>query len=393
MPLLQVELCNNECVIVSKLKILFDAGPLVDNHKTGIGFYVERLISNLDKYYSSDLDIYGYYFSFIGRGPAQESLSYKHVRFKFFPGKVLNVLRRLGFQIYLELLTRKKYDVMVFTNYVMLPTLRKTKKVLFVYDLCFLDHPVYLRDANLAFLNKFAPDSIKSADSLVTISEFTKSRLLHYYPNLKDKIVVTPIPPKLNSEIMNELPERISNLGARKQKYILFIGTIEPRKNILNLLKAFALLDESVTKEYSLVIAGGSGWKNDSILEEIKSLRSSGLQIVQTGRVTDDEQVALYQNATCLVLPSHYEGFGMPILEAMQYQLPVAISDIDVFHEVAGDAAIYFDKDRPEDIADKLNNLVSNEELCSRLINKGNERLKISSWKDNADKVFDVINI
>lgn len=380
-------------IIVPKFKILFDAGPPTDANKTGVGYYVEQLFTSLSQYHSNELDLYGYYFSFLGRGNAKSSKYFKLRRIRLLPGKLLNISRRLGFQPYLELLVPSKYDAVVFTNYVMLPTYRKMKKIVVVYDLCYLDHPEFLQNANLAFLNKFALKSIQNADSIITISNFTKDRILHHYPALTNNIIVTPIPPieyKLNK---TELPERLSAMGIKKHKYILYIGTIEPRKNITNLVKAYSLLDKSLAASYSLVLAGGKGWKDGEILLEIENQKALGLDIVLTGRVSENEKSALYNNAKCLVQPSHYEGFGMPILEAMQNGLPVAVSNIPVFHEVAGNASIYFDQNNPQDIASKISSLLIDKSLVTSLKHSSVDKLSSMSWKDNADKVFDALHI
>lgn len=234
------------------------------------------------------------------------------------------------------------------------------------------------------------PASINNANLIITISEFTKKRILYHYPKLDPKsIIVAHIPP-VDQEIKHpSLNDRLLNLGITSKKYILYLGTIEPRKNISNLVDAYAQLSPEVKSEYSLVLAGGAGWKNEAIMQKINNYKSDGLNIILTGYVSDQEKSMLYSNALMFILPSHYEGFGMPILEAMQYHTPVAASDIEIFHEVAESAVEYFDKDDPVDIANSISNIIDNPTLRSDMILNGNELLKKYNWKDISQIVYE----
>jgi glycosyltransferase involved in cell wall biosynthesis len=146
-------------------------------------------------------------------------------------------------------------------------------------------------------------------------------------------------------------------------KYILFVGSIEPRKNIQNLVEAYTKLPMFIKDTYSLVLAGGKGWKDEQILASIKDAQNNGNKIIQTGYITEAEKDALYKDASLFVLPSHYEGFGMPIYEAMQYKIPIVASNIPVFNEIAGDSITYFDKDSVGDIANVMEKIISSKSL------------------------------
>jgi glycosyltransferase involved in cell wall biosynthesis len=379
---------------MKKARILFEAGPMVDSKKTGVGYYTSSLFSTLGVVNDPKFELTGYYFNFLSKNNKQPP-ALPHVGFHkiwLIPGKLLSVCRRLGFQPYIEFFMAKRVDLFFFTNYVSLPTLRQAKKALVIYDLSFLDCAEYTQEKNLEFLQNFCPPSIRNADILVTISEFTKQRLMHHFPDLKSDIVITPIPPLELGDESTALSDKLKKLGVSPAKYILYLGTIEPRKNILNLVRAYALLPAAVQNEYALVLAGGNGWKNEATLVEIANLRAKGIKIITTGYITEQEKGALYTHATCFVLPSHYEGFGMPILEAMQYKLPVTVSDIPVFHEVAGDAASYFDKDSPSAIAKSVLALIQDNELREMLNLKSAEQLKKFSWDANAKLILEAFN-
>jgi glycosyltransferase involved in cell wall biosynthesis len=377
-----------------KQKILFEAGPMLDSQKTGVGYYVSHLADSLQTLYADKLELTGYYFNFLNRRenkiPAGSNIGFHKIW--LVPGKLISLCRRLGFQPWLEVFIRQTADVVIFTNYIALPQLRKRKTVLIVYDLSFLDVPEFTQARNLKYLLRFSKSSIRKADIIITISEFTRKQLNHHFPNLKAEIVVTPIPPISKHVEKTKLSNSLINKGVHENGYILHFGTVEPRKNLEALVSAYALFSPDLRSKYSLILAGGKGWKDESILAAIAEQQAKGLNIILTGYVSEEEKNALYSNAACFVLPSHYEGFGMPVLEAMQHGTPALLSDIPVFHEVAGDAAIYFDKDRPDDIAERISSVLNDSGLKKLLVQKGEAQLKAFSWEENAAKVYQALS-
>ena len=373
---------------VAKIRVLIEAGPMVDTHKTGVGYYVEGLARALTEK-PSEFEYTGFFFNFLRLNKERifAGANLRLHRIWLVPGKLLSVCRRLGFQPFLEFFTWRRADIVLYTNYVALPLLRrKTKTALVIYDLSFLDHPEFTQDVNLQFLKRFCPPSIMQADLIITISEFTKQRLMEHFSGLKAQIVVTPIPPTYAPQQLS-LQDTLVHKGIQPDKYVLYVGTIEPRKNLQALLKAWSLMDVALRDKYSLVLAGGKGWKDEAIRADIQSMQKKGFNVITPGYISEEEKQALYSNAASFVLPSHYEGFGMPILEAMQHRVPVVVSDLPVFHEVAGDAAVYFDKDKPEDIVEKLSGLLTDQGLRESLQEKGQAQLKKFNWDDNAQRV------
>ncbi len=368
------------------ITVLFDAGPMVNGQKSGVGYYTYRLIDALARNFPDDIKLVGHYFNFLGRKhpqlPTHPNIRYKSSR--LLPGKVLSILRRVGLQLPFDLLVKSKGDIVLFPNYVCLPVLQPAKKVIAIHDLCFEDFPEYLQKPNRNFLKRFVPPSVKKADLVITISESTKKSIQKHYATDSKKFLITPIPPEATAKEKTPPPKNL----VLPKKYLLFISTLEPRKNYLGLARAYALLPGSLKKDYGLVLAGGMGWETEEPMAEIKQLQESGENIVVTGYVDESTRLFLYQNASLLVVPSHYEGFGMPILEAMSYAVPVAVSDIPVFHEVAGGAALYFNKDDPASIASAIKDVITNESLQAQLIEKSVAQLKNFSWDDVADEVM-----
>ncbi len=161
----------------------------------------------------------------------------------------------------------------------------------------------------------------------------------------------------------------------------------------MSVRKGYALLDQKIRDEFPLVLAGGKGWNDDQMLERIEELRSHDFNIIQTGYVSDKEKAALYEGAVLCVQPSHYEGLGMPLLEAMGYNKPVVCGDIDVFHELADNAAFYFDKDKPASIAKALSKVITEPKTRGRLIELGKQRLaNYPSWGNVASDLLARIN-
>jgi glycosyltransferase involved in cell wall biosynthesis len=376
------------------ISISFDATPMLDRKKSGVGYYVSDLIRHLSDKYHKEIQLEGYYFNFLNKNntvtPAYTGVNFKPLW--AIPGRSLSAFRRIGIQPPLSLYYRSDSDIIFFTNYVSLPVPKSKKIILAIYDLGFLDCPEYVQEQNLAYLSKFCPPSILRADIIVTISESVKERIIHHFPECKAKIVVTPIPPYERQITNVNLPSRLAELGLAKDGYLLYIGTIEPRKNIVNLIEAYCALPEDIRQKHSLVLAGGKGWRDEAILSTIHSYQTKGYDIIQTGYVSDDERDALYNNASGFVNASHYEGFGMPVLEAMQYNLPVAISDIPVFHEVAGDAALYFNKNNVPEITHVLLTLLTDKSIRHSLIVQGSEQLKSFNWSKNTRAIRDAIN-
>lgn len=369
------------------LKILFDASPIVNGAKSGIGYYTYGLLDALAKNYPEDIEIVAHYFDFLDRKkdvtlPQHPNIRY--VRSRIMPGKVLNILRRIGLQLPLELLYKTRGDVALFPNFVSLPSLTSIPTVPIIHDLCFEDVPQYVAAKNRDFLKKFVPKSVRSAAAIITISESTKRAIQKHYGRGKDIIVagIPPVPIAQSGE---------KALAGIERGYILFVSTLEPRKNVIGLVKGYELLPDKLKKKHALVLVGGIGWYMDEELAYIKQSQAAGNNIIMTGYVSDQEKTWLYKHAGLFAMPSHYEGFGMSLLEAMQYNLPTAVSDIEVFHEVAGNASAYFDKDDSSDIAQVLGSVLTDKKFQQELIKIGQERLKLYTWKNTSAQIYNAI--
>lgn len=377
-----------------KIKILFDAGPLVNGNLSGVGKYTQGIISELAENYPKELELVGHYFDFLGKKDLSSLPQAQNIRYRktiVLPGKVFNLLRRHGIWIPFELLVKERGDFHLFPGFIGWPSLFRTPSAPVIHDITYLEFPQYVSDKARYTLQKLVKPNIDRASFVITVSESSKAGINKAYGPLLKTILVEHIPPVGLVEISEpEATKAIKDLGI-DQPYILFLGNIEPRKNLVGLIDAYSQLPEAVRNKYALVLAGGSGWKNEEILQKINDLRNSGSKIYKTGYVSDKQRAALYMRATVFVLPSHYEGFGMPLLEAMTYQTPMLVSNIAALKEVAQDSALYCDPNSPQDIANRLKQLLDDKTLQKQLISKGNERLRDFSWEKVTKDLYEQI--
>lgn len=376
-----------------KIKILFDAGPLVNGNKTGVGRATEGLILALANQYPNELELVGHYFDFLGRKKSVEVPHAPNIRYRrtmLVPGKIFNMLRRLGVWIPFELLAKEKGDFHLFPGFIGWPSLFGTPSAPFVHDITYIDYPQYVNGPARFDLKTIMPRTIKRSAFIITNSESSKSGLSRVYDLSNTPVLVEYIPPVNVVTIPpQEADQRVTALGI-KEPFLLCFGTIEPRKNLVGLLRAYTLLKPEIRDRYALVLGGGKGWHDTEILQTLEELQKSGARIYQTGYVSDEDRAALFMKATLYLLPSHYEGFGMQLMEAMSYHTPMLVSDIPVLREVAQDAAKYCDT-TPEAIAEHITELVSDAQTQQQLVAAGKKRLTEFSWTTVAQDIFEQI--
>ncbi|MCH5203862.1 MAG: glycosyltransferase family 4 protein, partial [Oscillospiraceae bacterium] len=286
----------------------------------------------------------------------------------------------------------QKADVSLFFNYYV-PPFAEGKVCSVVYDTVVKDMPETMNDRTRMVLRLTLKKSIKRSDKIITISEFSKSRIIHHFGVSEDKISVVCCGidrSRYSSERSKEkADECLKRLGIY-EKYILYLGTLEPRKNITGLADAYKILSDTLPDCPVLVIAGGKGWLYESIFERVKTM---GLEdrVIFTGYVSDEDTPVLMSGAELFCFPSFYEGFGMPPLEAMACGTPAVVSDRTSLPEVVGDAALKADADSPEDIADAMKQILTNEQLKRSLSEKGLARADKFSWENSAKALISFI--
>lgn len=291
----------------------------------------------------------------------------------------------------IDLLLGRKADVALFSNYFRFPLLSTKRSIVFIYDLSFIHYAAYADKKIQRLLAKHVPIALAKATKLVTISEFVKQELVSQYGVKPTKIAVvypgidhSVFYPRSTMEV-----EQVRKIFRLTKPYILFTGTLEPRKNITALLKAYAALPSDIKSDYSLVLAGGKGWRDKMILDQLDKLTS--LDIKPLGFVEDKFLPALYTGAQLFVFPSHYEGFGMPPLEAMACAVPVLAADNSSLPEVIGKAGLLVKTDNIEQIADAMSQILRNSEQQERLARQGLKQAQEFSWQTSAKKLLNLI--
>ncbi len=276
-------------------------------------------------------------------------------------------------------------------DFVLPPLGKKVRKIVTIHDLAFLEHPEYAVPSLAAYLRKVVPESVAMADVVTTVSSEVNRTLVEHFQTPREKIIVIP---NGVAPYFRRITDPII-LNATRQKFglkhplLLGVGTLEPRKNHLGLIKAFYQAQKQKYGPAMLAIAGGSGWlyeETRNLVAELKLER----KVRFLGRVTDLELVTLYSMADVFAFPSFFEGFGIPPLEAMACGAPVITSNTSSLPEVAGDAALLVDPNDVNALARAILNILGNEQLRAELVKKGYQRVQQYTWAMSARKVLKI---
>ena len=279
--------------------------------------------------------------------------------------------------------------VYFFPNYVGAPLLRAAC-VPVVFDLGFLRLPQTQRDNDHVYLRRYLPRTLRLAVAIVTISESVKRELRDAFDLAADKIAV--IPPAADPTAFRPSPppgregrERdVRAAYGLEGPYLFSLSTLEPRKNFAGLVEAYARLPEDLKARLPLVVAGGQGWKSDPLFETVRRLNLES-RIRFLGYIPEEDRAPLMRGAELFLLPSLYEGFGMPVLEAMACGTPVVTSDRGALAEVGADAVLYADPLDPADIARAIQAVLGDPEVRRRLADAGPRRAAAFRWAAGAE--------
>ncbi|OLC00907.1 MAG: hypothetical protein AUI15_06550 [Actinobacteria bacterium 13_2_20CM_2_66_6] len=257
--------------------------------------------------------------------------------------------------------------------------------VLTVHDICFVTNPEWFSERDLRVLRSNVPRSIRMAAHVITVSADARARIIEAYRLPESRITAIPNGPGLGAQVIDpdDARSEISGLGLSPGRpYVLTVGNLQPRKNIVRLIKAF----EQVTAhghDLDLVIAGPRHYRAEDAVAAAERVQD---RVRFTGYLTDRQLAACYRCATAFVFPSLYEGFGLPAIEAMSHGVPSACSNAGALPEVCGDAALLFDPTSVEAMADALTRLLDDTGLRERLRVAGPVRAALFSWTKSAEQ-------
>lgn len=357
------------------MRIGFDVSQTSEN-KSGTGFFADqmiRVLAEIDK--DNEYVLFPWFWGYTPAKPENAT----EIEKKNFKTIICNDVAKVVPDLDLIQSNNFKY-----------PEYEGAKKVVTIYDVGFLDHPEYTTEANRLACFEGTLNAMLFADKIVTISEYSKERLLHYFPMVsEEKISVIYLGNRDTLIKEEENRKYLKKLELEENGFFLSVGTIEPRKNYHTLLKAYKIYKEINPEYLKLCIAGGYGWLEEQFVEEIEQL---GLKddVIVTGYVSDNELANLYRYCFAFIYPTWYEGFGLPPLEAMNFKKPVIVSNVTSLPEVVGEAGILISPDNIEQIAESMKLLAENQELYNNLVQAGQKQIKLFSWRKAAEELLSI---
>jgi glycosyltransferase involved in cell wall biosynthesis len=272
-----------------------------------------------------------------------------------------------------------------------IPPLRyRGKSVITIHDLAFLIYPHFLTKDAARYYGQI-DRAVRRADHIVAVSQSTKSDLVRMLGTSEDAITVIyeAADPRMRPMVRSEALQRVQALYGVPDEFILFVSTIEPRKNVGGLLRAYRRLRDDYKLTPALVLAGSPGWLSEDVYTLVAELDLKP-HTHFLGRVEADDLPFLYNAARCLVHPAFYEGFGLTPLEAMACGTPVVVSNVSSLPEVVGDAAILVDPKQDEEITVALWRVLTDPALCEEMRQKGLQRAAGFSWRRAAEQTMAV---
>ena len=407
------------------MRIAIDA-TLLRKENTGTGFYIINLINGLLKIdgktenktsdiinnnKGDDKDSHNEYYVILNERDSENFFDFSKTKNFFIVDKKFNSrIERVLWQFFLLPFELKNYkiDVLHSPNYITPLIKHGLKIIVTIHDLTFLIFPEKFTITKRLFFRFFVPRFIKKADKIIAVSNNTKKDILNFFKVNEDKIEVTyeSIPEyyyKREENIEDKRSDNISETRDRdedrnilkkygiEKKFILFVGMIEPRKNVLNILKAYKKIEKDLDAD--LVIVGKKGWYFKEIEEYFERAKEEGLKnkIIFTGYVSEPKLKYFYKNAFIFVYPSIYEGFGLPPLQAMASGIPVITSNSSSIPEVVGDAAIKINPENVDELADAIMQLYSDFNKREGLVKNGllqASKFSIENFAENTLKVY-----
>jgi glycosyltransferase involved in cell wall biosynthesis len=365
--------------------------------KVGVSFYTLKLLEHFKKKANKNLMFITYL-----RDKPSDDLPREDANFIYevVNGKFLWSQLYLPLALYKNRLSKHKIDVF-FSPAHYSPRFCPVPFIVTIHDLSYFYYPEEFLKKDLYQLTNWTKKSVDKSKRIIAVSKTTKKDIVKFYqiPEAKIEVVYNGYEKKVKNQKSRPKAQAkgLSAFGGdrpmdekiEKNKYILYVGTIQPRKNLLTLIRAFEMYNKQFP-EFKLVIAGKKGWLYDDIFEEVKQ-RKLNNKIIFTGYLPSEKINWLYENAFCFVLPSLYEGFGIPLLEAMSFNCPVISSFTSSLPEVGDEACLYFDPKNEVNLYEKLVSLKENENLRQELIEKGKKRVKLFSWSKCAQETLEVI--
>lgn len=382
-------------------KLYIDGLGLVDGHFSGVGQYIYGILQGMDEILdnaqSTSQDLPEVYVV-IPRDKVKRfnSFKFKHVRYKKvpIPFRYMAKLWHHGLMPPLDLFCGR--GTYIFPRFVDMPLLFSKNAGLVIFDLSYELYRQYSDEGNAKFLSEGVKKSVKNSKHIIAISENAKREICEFYKVPKERVVVAT--PAVDQSLLyrrsqTEIDLVKAKYGITAKHYLLALSNLEPRKNLQALIDAYCRLPEPARKDTALLLVGVNGWKADALFNEIRQKVAEGYNIIRPNSyVSDKDKAAIISGASMLVYPSHYEGFGMPPLEALACGVPVITADNSSLPEVVkGVGTMVSVEDGNDMLAKELRKAMENiESLQQDALKAGPARADEFSWKKSAQVFFDV---
>lgn len=369
------------------MRIGIDARPLISDYPSGIGIYLLNIIQYISKH-----DFENEYVLYSNKKIRSDIQLGQQFEERIIDGKIGTLWLR--FLVCREL---KKDNINIFwgTQHILPKKVKGIKYILTVHDLALLINPKWGSRNNSIMQNIFLRSSVKDADFIITDSLSTQKDLINICKvrNVPMKCIYLGGIDEKKQVITKETVEAFKKRYQIKNKYFCYVGTIEPRKNIDTIVKAF----EKVSDDYNgieLILAGGLGWRYEGIIDCIKNSPKVD-QVKMVGYVSKEDKDILLYGSEAFLFPSHYEGFGIPILEAMENETIVITDKISSLPEVAGEAALYVENETDyNELAMQMKKVLEMSiKERDNYIKMGKKQVRKFSWEKCAQETLQVIKI
>lgn len=343
----------------------------VFSKKTGFGFYVENLVNNLKK--------------------IDKKNKYICIKPKTKTNEELNTPRRFIWdQFTFPKIAKKKRVDLLHQPCFSAPIFYKGKKIITIHDLYTIKNASDVPFFSRQFFGRWMPFSYKYVDHIIAISEYTKKDIIKYLkiPNNKITVIYEAGDEKCKKITNFDQINLIKNKFSINGDYMIHIGTLTPRKNLEFLIKVYTQVIKK-NPNIKLVITGKKGWYYQNLFDITNKL-GLNKKVIFTGYITNFEKSVLYSGAKIFLFPSLYEGFGLPLLEAMNCEVPIISSNVTSIPEVVGEAGILLDPHNEKEWIKSINKVLSDQNLRNKMIEKSLLRSKQFSWEKTAKETLKV---
>lgn len=368
------------------MRVLFN-GLLIHGNLSGVQNYILQLMNEACNNDSFE----GTFIPVLSKCILHENYYHPHSSHYILPTTINNRFKRIILENTLlkQLSNSLTIDIVHCPGYI-IPPLIDSSCVLTIHDTIAIDYPQFCKNTNALYFNIFMKQSVKKASHIIAVSKTVKNDIIKHYNIDSNKISVIPIGinPIFRKKISRDKLEQVKIKYQLPNRYILFVGNIEPKKNVQNLINAFQLLKQEQKNDLFLVIVGQHGWKCKNIIKEIKYGNSTN--IIWLDYVPTEDLPTIYSLSELFVFPSFYEGFGIPPQEARMCQIPALTSRCGALEELAPRGSIFINPNSKEDIAEKIIFCLHNNIWRNSIIDAGLKSAQHYTWEVAWEKTQEV---